>query len=176
MGQSGDMANTHRERLTAPLSWWIFVVAFGVVWGWLMLVAANRPIAVGTALLATVVAGALVWSYGSVVVESGPEGLRVGSAHLSPAHIGAVVVLDARGFREQLGPQADARAWLRTRPYIEGGVRVEVADESDPTPYWLVSTRRPEAVAAALGQTGDAEAAVPTKNGEVEGGEKEEDV
>ena len=174
MGQSGDMA-TYRERLTAPLSWWVFVAAFGAVWGWLMLVAANRPIAVGVAVVATVAAGSLVWSYGSVVIEAGPDGLRVGGAHLSPADIGAVEVLDARGFREQLGPQADARAWLRTRPYIEGGVRVEVADDSDPTPYWLVSSRRPEAVVAALGQTGEAEAAVPTPNGEVEGGEKEED-
>lgn len=171
MGQSGSVS-THRERLTAPLSWWVLVVAFGLVWGWIMLVAANRPIAIGAAVLATAVAGGLVWSYGSVVVEAGPNGLRVGSAHLSPGDIGDVTVLDPRGFREQLGPDADARAWLRTRPYIDAGVRVEVADPSDPTPYWLVSSRQPEAVASALGQTGP-QAEVPTTNGEVEGGEEE---
>ncbi len=172
MRQSGGVT-TYRERLTAPLSWWIAVVAFGLVWGWIMLVATNRPIAVGTAVLATVVAGGLVWSYGSIVVQSGPDGLRVGSAHLPRAHIGSVEALEPRGFREQLGPQADARAWLRTRPYIEAGVRVAVEDPSDPTPYWLVSSRRPEAVAAALGQTGD-QAGVPTTNGEADGGQEEE--
>ena len=164
---------TYRERLTAPLSWWVMVVAFGLVWGWLLLVATNRPIAIGAAVIATVVAGSLAWSYGSVVVQAGPDGLRVGSAHLPHANIGGVAVLDSRGFREELGPQADARAWLRTRPYIDAGLRVEVADPSDPTPYWLVSSRRPEAVAEALRQTGDTQAAVPT-NGEVDGGEEED--
>lgn len=171
MGQSG-FVSTYRERLTAPLSWWVMVVAFGLVWGWLMLVATNRPIAIGATVVATVVAGALVWSYGSVVIAAGPDGLRVGSAHLPHAHVGNVAVLDPRDFRAELGPQADARAWLRTRPYIDAGVRVEVADPSDPTPYWLVSSRHPEAVAAALRQTGDTHA-VPT-NGEADGGEEEE--
>lgn len=170
MGQSG-FVSTYRERLTAPLSWWVMVVAFGLVWGWLMLVATNRPIAIGATVVATVVAGALVWSYGSVVIAAGPDGLRVGSAHLPHAHVGNVAVLDPRDFRAELGPQADARAWLRTRPYIDAGVRVEVADPSDPTPYWLVSSRHPEAVAAALRQTGDTHA-VPT-NGEADGGEEE---
>jgi hypothetical protein len=162
--------DTYRERLVAPLSWWVVAVAFGLVWGWLMLVASNLSIAIVTAVLASALAGALVWSYGSVLVEAGPQGLQVGNAHLPAAHIGAVEALGPRGFREQLGPHADARAWLRTRPYIEAGIRVEVADPSDPTPYWLVSSRRPQALAAALGQTGVA----PIKNGEVEGGKEEE--
>ena len=165
---------TYRERLTAPLSWWALVVAFGLIWGWLMLVASNLPIAIGAAVLAAVAAGSLVWSYGSVVIEAGPDGLRVGPARLSPDHIGRVEVLELRTFREQLGPQADARAWLRTRPYVDSGLWIEVADPSDPTPYWLVSSRRPEAVAAALGQTGDeTRSAVPT-NGEDEGGQEDE--
>jgi hypothetical protein len=161
--------DTYRERLVAPLSWWLVAVAFGLVCGWLMLVATNEALAIGTAVVATVVAGGLVWGFGSVV-QAGPEGLRVGAAHLPPAHIGAVEALDPRGFREQLGPDADARAWLRTRPYIEAGVRVEVADPTDPAPYWLISSRRPQALAAALVQTGVA----PIRNGEVEGGQEEE--
>lgn len=173
MGQSGTVS-AYRERLTAPLSWWVMVVAFGLVWGWLMLVATNRPIAIGAAVVATLVAGSLVWGYGSVVVEAGADGLRVGSARLPRAHIGDVRALDARGFRDELGPQADGRAWLRTRPYIDAGVRIEVSDPSDPTPYWLVSSRHPEALTQALRHTGDTEAAVPT-NGEVEGGEEEGD-
>ncbi len=32
---------TYRERLTAPASWWLAALAFGVVWGWIMLVATN---------------------------------------------------------------------------------------------------------------------------------------
>lgn len=168
MGQAG-LVSTYRERLTAPPSWWAVVVAFGLIWGWLMLVAANPPIAVGAAAVATLVAGSLVWRYGSLLILAGPDGLRVGSAHLAAADIGTITALDPREFRARLGPRADARAWMRTRPYIDGGVEVEVADPSDPAPYWLVSSRRPEAVVAALRHTDD----VVTREGEIAGGEEE---
>ena len=46
---------------------------------------------------------------------------------------------------------ADARAYLLLRPYLKRAVRVEIADPADPTPYWLVATRHPETLAAALG-------------------------
>jgi hypothetical protein len=33
---------------------------------------------------------------------------------------------------------------------VRGGVRVDVADPDDPTPYWLVSSRHPDKLAEAL--------------------------
>ncbi|HUP99169.1 MAG TPA: DUF3093 domain-containing protein [Aeromicrobium sp.] len=141
----------YRERLTAPAPWWIIAVIFGAICGWIMVVAATPALGVVAVLAGTAAAGALIWSYGSLTVRAGPDGLHVGTAHLRPEYIGAVAALDRSAFRAHLGPQADARAWLRTRPYVEGGVRVEVADPDDPVPYWLVSSRRPDAVAAALG-------------------------
>ena len=51
--------------------------------------------------------------------------------------------------------EADARAFLLLRPYVKTAVRVDLEDPADPTPYWLLSSRRPEALAAALaGATG----------------------
>jgi hypothetical protein len=166
MGQAGRVS-TYRERMTAPPSWWILALVFGLVCGWIMLVATNLPIAIGAFIVGAVVAGGLVWRYGSVLIEAGPSGLHVGSAHLPIEHVGSVEALDRVGFRERLGPHADARAWLRTRPYVDAGIRVDLDDPSDPTPYWLISSRRPEALADALRQTGR------TTNGEVHGGEEE---
>jgi hypothetical protein len=48
------------------------------------------------------------------------------------------------------GPEADARAYLLLRPYLKRTVRVTVRDDRDPAPYWLVSSRHPEALAAAV--------------------------
>ena len=48
------------------------------------------------------------------------------------------------------GRDADARAYLLLRPYLKRAVRVEINDPADPTPYWLVGTRRPEDLAEAL--------------------------
>jgi hypothetical protein len=141
---------SYRERLTVPRSWWLLALIFGGICGWIMVVAASPLLGLLAAVGGTAVAGALIWSYGSLTVRADAEGLRVGAAHLDAAHIGTVTPLDRVAFRTSLGPDADARAWLRTRPYVDGGVRVEVVDPSDPAPYWLVSSRRPEAVAAAL--------------------------
>ena len=44
----------------------------------------------------------------------------------------------------------DARAWLLIRGWVDPVVRVRLTDPKDPTPYWLVSSRHPEAVVAAL--------------------------
>jgi hypothetical protein len=134
------------------MSWWVVALIFGGICGWIVMVAATPLLGSAAAIAGTLAAGALIWSYGSLSVRADDQGLRVGAAHLDAAHIGTVTPLDRVAFRAHLGPETDARAWLRTRPYVDGGVRVEVMDPSDPVPYWLVSCRRPEAVVAALGR------------------------
>ncbi|KQP24822.1 hypothetical protein ASF38_14890 [Aeromicrobium sp. Leaf272] len=151
MRQAGSV-QTRRERLLAPPAWWIAVAAFAIAWGWVAFVVAGPPTAVAVAVAVAGVTGALLWSYGSTVLEAGPDGLRVGRAHLTHEHVGAVTALDAAGARTLLGPGADARAWLHVRPYIATAVQVEVRDPADPAPYWVVSTRDPSAIAQALGR------------------------
>ncbi|HEV7812665.1 MAG TPA: DUF3093 domain-containing protein, partial [Leifsonia sp.] len=48
------------------------------------------------------------------------------------------------------GPELDARAWLVIRGWVSPVVRIPVTDPDDPAPYWIVSSRRPEAVSAAI--------------------------
>ncbi|MCW2853966.1 MAG: hypothetical protein JWM84_3630 [Nocardioides sp.] len=142
---------TYRERLTAPLSWWIAALGFAVVWGWIFRVATTWPIAITVTVLLAAVGFAAVWRYGSVIVAVGPDGLLAGRAFVETAHIGPVSPLDRAGYRTRLGTGADARAHLVTRPYLDHGVIVTIADPADPAPYWLVSSRHPRAMAAALG-------------------------
>jgi hypothetical protein len=61
--------------------------------------------------------------------------------------IGDVSALSVASARKMRG---DSRAFVFARPYLTHAVRVEVRDPDDPTPYWLVFTRRPESLAAAL--------------------------
>ena len=58
--------------------------------------------------------------------------------------------LDAAASHRVAGVDADARAYLLLRPYVKRSVQVPVQDPADPAPYWLVSTRRPDRLAAAL--------------------------
>ncbi|MFC5139425.1 DUF3093 domain-containing protein [Actinomycetospora rhizophila] len=86
-----------------------------------------------------------------VQVDAGeaPE-LRAGAAHLPVSQIGRVDVVRGEAKREALGPQLDPEAFVLHRPWVGPAVRIEVIDPDDPTPYWVVSTRRPEALLAAL--------------------------
>lgn len=141
---------TYRERLSAPVSWWAAAVGFALVWGWIFLIATKWSIAIVVTLLLVAAGCYAVWRYGSVLVTVGADGLRVGPAFVEAHHVGAVRPLDRAAYRTQLGTGADARAYLVTRPYLDHGVVVTIDDPDDPAPYWLLSSRHPEALAAAL--------------------------
>jgi len=143
----------YRERLTAPASWWIAALGFAVVWGWVFLVVTTWPIAIVVTVLLAAAGFVAVWRYGSVLLTVDPDGLRVGHAFVETAHLGAATSLDRTAYRTRLGTGADARAYLVTRPYLDHGVAIEIVDPTDPAPYWLVSSRHPDALAAALAST-----------------------
>ncbi len=140
---------SHRERLSAPLAWWIGAAGFALTCGWLTFVAASPTIAVVTTVLGALVGGGLVAAYGSLQIRVDDE-LHAGRAHIAPEFLGEIEVLQPAAYREVLGPKADVRAWLATRPWIDSGVRVRIDDPSDPHPYWLLGSRRPERLAAAI--------------------------
>lgn len=71
------------------------------------------------------------------------------------AHIDRRFVTQAHGYgvddaRTARGTELDARAFLVTRPWVKPAVQIDIADESDPTPYWLVSSKHPKEFAATL--------------------------
>jgi hypothetical protein len=141
----------YRERLSAP--WWLWVVCsafvgtLGIAFGYpLGLPAGLAAAAVAQAAVAWVLLTAAAW----VVVE--PAFLVAGRARLPLTAVGAVTALDASASALLRGREADPSAYLLLRPWVAArAVRVDVDDPADPTPYWYVATRHPEALAAALG-------------------------
>ncbi|WBC14713.1 DUF3093 domain-containing protein [Micromonospora sp. WMMA1998] len=93
---------------------------------------------------------AALWWLGRIRVEVRDGELRVDDAHLPVRHVADVVPLDAAGRREVLGVGADPLAFVVQRPWVGGAVQVVLDDPADPTPFWVVSTRRPVELAAAL--------------------------
>jgi DUF3093 family protein len=75
---------------------------------------------------------------------------RAGRAEVPLTVVGDVDVLSAEEMRKARGVDADARAFLMIRGWLPVGVKVRLADPADPTPYWLVSSRQPDRLAAAL--------------------------
>lgn len=86
----------------------------------------------------------------SPVVLVTDTSLSAGSATISRELVGQARVLDARETRLLLTTQSDARSHLVIRSWIPRSVQIFITDENDSTPYWLVTSRDPEALAQAL--------------------------
>lgn len=140
----------YSERLGVPLRWWVQGTML-VATLWLAVVVALPSVA---AWIITAIAMAVLslglWAYGAARIAVDAETFQAGRAHIAMAHVGAVTPLDAGQTRRVAGVDADARAYLLLRPYLKRAVRVEITDPADPVPYWLVSSRHPEELAAAL--------------------------
>jgi hypothetical protein len=118
---------------------------------WLAFIVSTPPaIAWSATALMLVLMALLFLGYGSPLVEVEDGWLRAGRARIPGNYLGDAEPLDPDATRSVAGPQADARAYLLLRPYLKRAVRVTVRDERDPTPYWLVSSRHPEHLAAAI--------------------------
>jgi hypothetical protein len=98
----------------------------------------------------TALAVVVLVSYGAARVSVHDQTFRAGRAQIPVGLLGAAVPLDAAGSRRLAGVDADARAYLLLRPYVKRSVQVPVEDPADPAPYWLVSTRHPDRLVAAL--------------------------
>ncbi|QWF83593.1 hypothetical protein HUW46_07036 [Amycolatopsis sp. CA-230715] len=82
--------------------------------------------------------------------ETGDPELRIGDAHIPLAFVGEVEVIAKDDKRRALGPESDPAAFVVHRGWIGPLLRLRLTDPADPTPYWLISTRRPERLAELL--------------------------
>ena len=139
-----------RERLNPP--WWVWAVgallgaplaiaygaAFGSPSGWLVFAAYVAILC--TTLIAT-----------SPVICVDDLVLRAGRARLPLRHIGTASALDAEHMSNAKGIHGDRTAYLVTRNWCSHtGVLIEVTDDTDPHPYWLITSRDPAGLVAAL--------------------------
>ena len=141
----------YQERLSVPLRWWVQGTMLVATLWLALVVAVPGAVAWSVTALALALLAALLRSVGSARVVVADGELRVGRAHIEAHHLGRAVALDAEQTRRVAGVEADARAHLVLRPYLDRAVKVEITDPADPAPYWLVSTRHPEALAGAVG-------------------------
>jgi hypothetical protein len=142
--------SAYDERLVAPLLWWVggvgvaVLLAAGIHSG-----GSGARAVVPYVVLPLLVVGALVRSSrGRVRIADGM--LHVPGARIPLTHVGAVTPLDREGTRRVRGPLAEPRAYVATRAWLPQSVRLQVEDPEDDTPYWVVGTRDPQALAAAL--------------------------
>ena len=94
--------------------------------------------AVTIAVSAVAVLGTVLYT---VTIETRPEGLQVGNALLPWKFVGPVSQLDREATVKARSVNAHPSAFFAIRSWIPESVIVQVDDESDPHPYWHISSR-----------------------------------
>jgi hypothetical protein len=138
-----------REVIRPPLWLMAFIYFLGL----------SLVIAIWAAMTTTIAAFSLaVVSIGTVAIyftstlriEVDGQELRVGKAHISLDYLGAVHVLTQKEMLAKRTRGADPAAFLAIRFWTPRGVVIEIADQRDATPYWLVTCKRGEKLALAV--------------------------
>ena len=76
--------------------------------------------------------------------------LRIGRAHIELQYIASAEVLTPEQMRIVRTRDADPAAYLAIAFWITSGAKIALKDKRDPTPYWLVSSRKAEELTSTL--------------------------
>ena len=85
-----------------------------------------------------------------LAVEVNEKQLTVGRAHIDRQYLGTIEVLSPDQMRQWRGPLSDPAGFMELRFWISRGVKIEIKDPKDATPYWLISSKKAQPLADAL--------------------------
>ncbi|MFW0790388.1 DUF3093 domain-containing protein [Gordonia sp. CPCC 205333] len=145
-------ANVYSERLYVPAWWWLAGAVVTGVLGYEISLAAHGSLwsIAGYVIVALLIAW-LLWSMGRIRIRVTADGeLIADKATLPRSVIDRAASVPPSAKSAALGRQLDPAAYLMHRAWVKSMVLLVLDDPDDPTPYWLVSTRHPEQVLAAL--------------------------
>jgi hypothetical protein len=84
------------------------------------------------------------------IISITTEELRINNAHIDIKYLGKATVLDAAAMRLLRTRDANPAAYLAIKFWTPTGIKIELKDPRDPTPYWLITSKRGEEIAALL--------------------------
>jgi len=144
----------YRERLWVPWWWWPLILGVAALIAYeVNMGVPTLPDWLPYLVLLPVAAVALVWLSRyevRVVARGGRTELWIGEAHLPAEVVSRSAEVPVSAKSAALGRQLDPAAFVVHRPWVGPMVLLVLDDPDDPTPYWMVSTRRPDRVLAAL--------------------------
>lgn len=140
----------YRERLW-PAAWLFISTALVIPASLLVFLPINIYVGIAAALVLYLGTLALLLA-SATKIEVTQSHFIAGKARLPLEIIGALDQFAGTEATLERGQRLDARAFLVIRGWVDPVVRVELIDPNDPVPYWIVSTRHPEAVSQAIEQ------------------------
>ena len=145
----GERLIKFREVLRPPF--WLMAFIYFLAFSLGIAIWAAMTTTIAAVVMTLLTAGTiLIYFTSPLVIEIDENELRVGKAHIDKKYCGEVTVLTPAQMSLQRTREADPAAYLAIRFWTAHGVKIEVKDDRDQTPYWLVTTRRGEKLAQTL--------------------------
>lgn len=138
-----------REVIRPPL--WLIAFIYFMLFSLVLAIwaAFDNRTAIGAAIFAIIIGAIALYNIKGEIDCDGQE-LRVGRAHIGYEFCGEVTVLSRTEFLRARTREVDPAAHLALFFWISEGVKIEVIDPRDPTPYWLISTKHGKEIKQAL--------------------------
>jgi hypothetical protein len=140
----------YRERLRVPTSYWLLGLVSVAIIGTTLWAGFSVLVAIAVYVVIGGGCAAALLRWGAVSIEVADGQLRAGRAALPLRDAGEATPLDEAQARAMRGPRADPAAFMLIRPYLKLAVYVEVSAAAPGAPYWLIATRHPAELTAAI--------------------------
>jgi len=112
----------------------------------------DNNVALVAFIVATIAIVYIAIAMRSTITLDGEE-LRIDRAHIDIKYLGSATVLDSPAMRLLRTRDADPAAYLAIKFWMPKGIKITVVDPRDPTPYWLLTSKRGEEIAALLNKS-----------------------
>ncbi len=145
----------YSEKQRVPLTWWFFAAGVVAIISW----QAQMQHPWWWAVVASVISGALaMWallslSQTTMAVFEDPDGtrwLQAGKAKIPTTMIDRTLVIPPTAKQAAMGRQLDPAAFVVHKAWIPAMAMLVLDDPEDPTPYWLISSKDPDALLHAV--------------------------
>lgn len=84
------------------------------------------------------------------VIRVGKTTLSVGRASIPRQMVGKIDEITKDQIFQERGPRLDPAAYKVFQGTVKAAIKIEIKDPNDPTPYWIISTRKPSQLATVL--------------------------
>jgi hypothetical protein len=130
-----------REVIRAPFwliafIYFLFLSLVVAVWAAI----GNQPAFITWVVLTVLIV--LISLKATLVIEIDVKELRAGPAHIELKYLGKAIALDSKEMGRLRTRDADPASYLIFRFWRSTGVKVELNDPRDQTPYWLITSKR----------------------------------
>jgi hypothetical protein len=107
-------------------------------------------VVIGSALVLAIWAALLFFA---PVIKVGKTTFSVGRASIPRSLLGKIDEITKEQIFQERGPKLDPAAYKVFQGTVKTALKISIQDANDPTPYWIISTRKPTQLATVLRAT-----------------------